>query len=109
MQRIKTNEDWGKILKQSKEQPILLLKFSMTCISSISALKEFKALNTDLPKYLVIVQLERDVSNFIENDLGVKHESPQFLILLNEKGIWQATHYKIKRTLLTEAIHTYVK
>ncbi|MGN4126873.1 bacillithiol system redox-active protein YtxJ [Lysinibacillus sphaericus] len=109
MQRIKTGEEWGKIVKQSKGQPILLLKFSLTCISSISALKEFKALNTNLPKYLVIVQMERDVSNSIEKELGVRHESPQFLILLNGKGIWQATHYKIKRTLLTEAIHTYVK
>ncbi|QDQ00388.1 bacillithiol system redox-active protein YtxJ [Lysinibacillus fusiformis] len=109
MQRIKTTEDWENILKKSREQPILLLKFSMTCISSIAALKEFKALDTHLSKRLVIVQMERDVSNTIEKDLGVKHESPQFLILLNGNGIWQATHYKIKRTLLTDAINTYVK
>lgn len=108
MQRIKTSEEWRKIVKQSREQPILLLKFSMTCISSITALKEFKALDTHLSKYLVIVQMERDVSNIIEKDLSVKHESPQFLIMMNGRGIWQATHYKIKRTLLTDAINTYV-
>ena len=108
MKRIKTNEEWLKILEQSKEQPLLILKFSMTCVSSISALKEFKALDTALPKYLVIVQRERDVSNAIAQDLGVKHESPQLLILKEGKGIWQATHYKIKRPLLAEAIDTYV-
>ena len=108
MERIKTNEEWQKLLEQSKEQPLLLMKFSLTCVSSISALKEFKALETELPKYLVIVQKERAVSNAIERDLGVRHESPQLLILKDGKGIWQATHYKIKRPLLSEAINTYV-
>lgn len=108
MKRIKTSEEWLEILEQSREQPLLILKFSMTCVSSISALKEFKALNTALPKYLVIVQIERDVSNAIARDLGVKHESPQLLILKEGKAIWQATHYKVKRSLLAEAINTYV-
>lgn len=81
----------------------------MTCVSSISALKEFKALDTALPKYLVIVQKERDVSNVIAQDLGVKHESPQFLILKEKKAIWQATHYKVKCQRIVEAIDTYAK
>ena len=107
MKRIKTNEEWQKLLEQSNEQPLLVMKFSLTCISSISALKEFKALETELPKYLVVVQKERAVSNAIERDLGVRHESPQLLILKDGKGIWQATHYKIKRPLISEAINTY--
>ncbi|KOS61315.1 bacillithiol system redox-active protein YtxJ [Lysinibacillus agricola] len=108
MQRIKTIEQWREVLQQSKHKPCLILKFSMTCISSISALKEFKALETNLPKYLVIVQKDRDISNIIEKELKVKHESPQLLILKDEKGIWQATHYKIKQALLSEAISMYV-
>lgn len=109
MQRIKTLDSWRDVLEQSHEMPCLVLKFSLTCISSISALKEFKALATELPKYVVIVQKERDVSSAIERDLQVKHESPQLLILQNGKGIWQATHYKIKRSLLAEGLSLYVK
>ncbi|WP_025115561.1 bacillithiol system redox-active protein YtxJ [Lysinibacillus fusiformis] len=109
MQRIKTLDSWRDVLEQSHEMPCLVLKFSLTCISSISALKEFKALATELPKYVVIVQKERDVSNAIERDLQVKHESPQLLILQNGKGIWQATHYKIKQPLLVEGLRLYVK
>jgi len=52
--------------------------------------------------------MDKQVSNAIEQDLGVKHESPQLLILKDGKGIWQATHYHIKKTLLTDAINTYV-
>lgn len=109
MQRIKTLDSWKEVLEQSHKMPCLVLKFSLTCISSISALKEFKALATELPKYVVIVQKERDVSNAIERDLQVKHESPQFIILQGGKGIWQATHYKIKQPLLVEGLRLYVK
>ncbi|WP_342442310.1 bacillithiol system redox-active protein YtxJ [Lysinibacillus sp. FSL K6-0075] len=109
MQRIMTLDNWSEVLEQSKLKPCLVLKISMTCISSISALKEYKALQTKLPKYLVIVQMDRVVSNAIACDLQVKHESPQLIILQGKKGIWQATHYKIKQPLLVAAIEQYVK
>src|SRR5690625_2829435 len=104
MKRITTIEAWRESLEGSKERPSLLLKFGMACSSSVSALEELRELETELPKYIVAVQADRPVSNMIEKDLGVKHESPQLLILKGGKGIWQATHDKIKRSLLNEAI-----
>jgi len=80
----------------------------MTCSSSLSAKKVLHSLETEIPIYIVVVQMDKQVSNAIEQDLGVKHESPQLLILKDGKGIWQATHYHIKKTLLTDAINTYV-
>lgn len=108
MKRIKSIEVWRELLEKSKEQPFLLFKFSLTCLSSLSAKKELQSLETELPIYMVVVQMDRQVSNAIEKDLGVKHESPQLLILKDGKGIWQATHYQIKKTLLNDAINTYV-
>jgi bacillithiol system protein YtxJ len=108
MKRIKSIEAWRELLEKSKEQPFLLFKFSKTCQSSLSAMKVVQALETELPKYIVIVQEDRTVSDSIEKDLRVKHESPQLLILKDGIGIWQATHYKIKKLLLNEAINTYV-
>jgi len=109
MKRIMTTEEWKNVLQLSSHTPCLVLKYSMTCFSSISALKEFKALETILPKYVVIVQKDREVSKMIEKELEVRHESPQFLILQGGQGVWQATHYKIKQLLLSEAISMYVK
>lgn len=108
MNRIKSVKAWRKLLGNSCEQPFLLFKFSTTCLSSLSAMKELKALETELPKYIVIVQEDRLVSDTIAMDLKVKHESPQLLILKDQKGIWQATHYKIKISHLNKAINTYV-
>ena len=39
--------------------------------------------------------MDRQVSNAIERDLGVKHESPKLLILKDGKGVWQATHFEL--------------
>ncbi|MCZ2260057.1 bacillithiol system redox-active protein YtxJ [Sporosarcina sp. G11-34] len=108
MKRISSVEAWRELLEKSNEQPFLLFKFSMTCVSSLSAKKELQSLETELPIYMVVVQMDRPVSNVIETDLGVKHESPQLLILKDGKGIWQATHYKIKKKLLQDAINTYI-
>lgn len=99
---------WQVLLEESNEQPFLLFKLSMTCFSSLSAKKELQALETDLPIYVVVVQMDRKVSNAIEVDLGVKHESPQLLILKDRKGIWQATHYHIKKSIISDAIELYV-
>lgn len=108
MKRIKTREDWHKILETSKEQPFLLFKLSMTCFSSLSAKKELQTLETDLPIYIVIVQMDRAVSNAIEQDLAVKHETPQLLLLEDGRGIWQATHNHIKKSIIHDAIITYL-
>lgn len=108
MRRIKSIEIWRTLLAESTSQPFLLFKLSMTCLSSISAKKELKKLKTDLPVYVVIVQMDRKVSNAIEQDLGVKHETPQLLILNEGRGIWQATHYHIKAEAIEEAIETYI-
>ncbi|MCZ2259919.1 bacillithiol system redox-active protein YtxJ [Sporosarcina sp. G11-34] len=108
MKRIKSIEAWRALLEKSKEQPFLLFKLSMTCFSSLSAKKELQALKTELPIHIVIVQMDRKVSNAIETDLGVKHESPQLLIVKDGKGIWQATHYHINKSVLIDAIEMYV-
>lgn len=108
MKRIKTIAAWESVLQQSKEQPLLVFKLSMTCFSSLTAKKELQKLQTDLPIYIVIVQMDRKVSNAIESDLGVKHETPQLLILKEGRGIWQATHYHIKKDIVVDAIETYV-
>lgn len=107
LKRLTTIDKWQRLLANSDVQPFVVFKFSMTCFSSIAARKELAKLQTDLPIYVVIVQQERNVSNQIEADLGVKHESPQLIILKDGRGVWQATHYHIKAPAVSEAIQLY--
>lgn len=107
MKRIQTVEQWHTVLEASKEQSVLLFKMSLTCFSSLSAKKELHTLVTDLPLYIIIVQTEKAVSQAIEHDLKVRHESPQLLIVKQAKATWQATHYHIKEAAVSEAIALY--
>ncbi len=109
MQQIKTIKEWDEIKLQGQKNPMIIFKISLTCASSVSALKEMKKLKSDIQVYLVIVQTSREVSNAIEKELLVQHHSPQVLILNKGKAVWQATHYKIKLQAVTEAIQLYTE
>ncbi len=72
------------MLAASRGKKILLLKHSSTCpISSRAkyAVEELMAENPVAEVYLVVVQERRDISNEIEEKLGVRHQTPQLLLI----------------------------
>lgn len=53
---------------------------------------------------LVEVQAARQLSNEIENKLGVPHESPQVIVLSKGQVAWDASHFKITAEAVAEAV-----
>ncbi len=49
---------------------------------------------------MVRVIQSRDVSNKIEQDLGVKHESPQAILIKSQTAKWHESHSKITKKQL---------
>ena len=96
-------DEWKDVLKLSDAQKILVLKHSTTCPISARAFREFESFDTPLEKYLVKVRESRSVSNEMESDLGVKHESPQVFLVGDGKAVWNASHHQINRTELAIA------
>lgn len=92
MKELVSIEEWKEVLEQSKEAPILLLKHSTTCPISTHAYNRFEEYETDMPKYWLKVRESRPVSNEIEADLDVVHQSPQAFILNDGKQVWNASH-----------------
>ncbi|WP_342513629.1 bacillithiol system redox-active protein YtxJ [Sporosarcina sp. FSL K6-1522] len=109
MKELQAIEEWHDVLEQSKEAPLFVLKHSMTCPVSIAAFSVFEAYTTTIPKYFLTVQDSRPVSNEIERDLGIRHESPQLFLLKDGKGIWQATHYAISKAEIGKAVEEYIE
>lgn len=109
MKQIKTIEAWEEIIEQSKQSPQIVFKFSATCVVSPPAHKQMSKFmkKSDVPVHLVIVQTDPLISSQIEKDLGVRHESPQVLILSKGRAVWQATHYLIKEKEVRKAIELY--
>lgn len=109
MKVLQTIEEWHDVLEQSKEAPLFVLKHSMTCPVSTAAYRVFDTYTTTIPKYFLTVQDSRLVSNEIESDLGIRHESPQLFLLKDGKAIWQATHYAISKSEIGKAVEEFIE
>ncbi|MGE6487127.1 bacillithiol system redox-active protein YtxJ [Paenisporosarcina sp. NPDC076898] len=103
---ITTLPEWENVLQKSKEKPVLLFKHSTTCPVSAAAYREFTSLESDVDAYLVKVIESRPVSNEIESNLGVQHQSPQIFIVSNEEPIWHASHWNITETKIGQAMQS---
>lgn len=98
----KTN-DLDELFEQSNEKPVILFKHSLTCPISHAAYEEMSNLTRE-EVALIFVQDARAVSNEIAARTGVKHESPQTLIVKDGKVVWHASHYGITKTAVTRAL-----
>ncbi|MBD7907589.1 bacillithiol system redox-active protein YtxJ [Sporosarcina gallistercoris] len=106
MQEIHTIDDWNRVVEQSDNDPVLVIKHSTTCPISAAGYREFQSFDTEIPKYCVIVQTSKDVSQKIAEDTGVRHESPQALFMKNAEVVWHAAHYDIQQSALKKAVNT---
>lgn len=81
------------LFAESNEKPVVLFKHSVTCPISSGVYSEVSEVEADVN--IVIVQTARHVSNEIAGRTGVRHESPQAIVLKNGKAVYHASHYDI--------------
>ena len=102
-------EEWEAILEKSSEKDQVILKHSTTCPVSFNALDEYddylaEQPNSDIDYTLVKVRESRPVSNQIEADLNVKHESPQIIYIKNKAKYWSTTHWAVTKAHMKAVI-----
>lgn len=90
---VEGSQDLERLIERSQAGPILIFKHSTTCPISATAYKEMSQVEADIA--LVVVQKSRGLSNEIETRTGVRHESPQALVLRNGAAVWTASHWNI--------------
>jgi bacillithiol system protein YtxJ len=103
-------EELERALAASDERPLLLFKHSPTCGVSAEALDELVAhLNDrrgDADYALVVVQTHREVSNAVARKLGVRHETPQALLIKEGRAVWSASHFRVTAGAVEAALRT---
>ena len=92
MKELLTIEEWNDVVEESKKGPLLVLKHSTTCPISTAAYSRVEKFDTEMPKYFLKVRESRPVSNEMESDLGVVHQSPQLFLMNEGKAVWNASH-----------------
>ncbi len=94
----------SEILEKSAKEPVVIFKYSNECGSSERLKVKFqdKILEKTLkfPIYLVTVQIQKVLSNKIEEWFSIKHESPQVLVIDKGKVTYTAHHDAIDIEML---------
>lgn len=95
-----TTEECDALLAQDLT---ILFKHSHTCPVSLFAHREvirFCAVQPEAPVYLVSVRRRRELSTHIAERTGVRHESPQVVVLRRGSVVGAASHEEITAELL---------
>lgn len=101
-----TDKDQITIAKEeSKDKTIGIFKHSTRCGISRMVLKNFEKQYSDTENvklYFLDLVKHREVSNAVADELNVRHESPQFIVLRNEEVVYHASHQDIDAEKLEE-------
>jgi bacillithiol system protein YtxJ len=93
---------------ESRERPVLLFKHSRTCGISCAALDELHAhvgeADPQASYKLITVQSHRGLSDETAARLGIRHETPQAILLRDGRAVWTASHFRITRQKLDQIV-----
>lgn len=86
-------------IAESRERPVLVFKHSRTCGISCEALDELRVhverAEAGVSYKLITVQSHRRVSDEATARFGIRHETPQAILLRDGRPVWNASHFRI--------------
>ena len=101
-------DELEQLIAESERHPLLLFKHSYSCGISAEALDELvehlSAPPSDVRYAIVTVQTHRDISNAVATRFGIRHETPQAILVRGGKAIWSASHFRVNAASLDKAL-----
>jgi bacillithiol system protein YtxJ len=95
-------EELDDLITSSKDKIVVIFKHSNSCPISAAAYREMEELDSEIS--LIDVQRAREVSRELAQITGVRHESPQVIVLRDGKAVWNASHYDVKARAVEKAV-----
>ena len=97
-------------IAESNERPVLLFKHSRYCGVSAEALDELQShidgTAADVAYRMITVQTHRPISDAVAQRLGLRHETPQVILLRDGKIVWNASHFRITASQLDQVLNS---
>lgn len=109
VQELTKPEDLTKIEEAAQEGMAFVFKHSTTCPVSASAHHRVAEYLKDkgappAPFFLVKVIESRTLSNLIAEAYGVRHQSPQLILIKGDAAVWDASHASITAKAIDQAL-----
>jgi bacillithiol system protein YtxJ len=104
LHQIRTEAELDRVL----DEPVaVLFKHSPYCGMSAAArieVQQFASSHAEIPVYVVDVVRDRAVSGVAAARTGIKHESPQAILIELGTVAWSASHYRVSCDRLEQAV-----
>jgi len=101
-------ETLDEIAETSKKQTVAILKHSTSCGISRMVLRQFEQSydlkDEQIKLYFLDLIAYRDISNKIASRFNVPHQSPQLLVIVDGKVVFDASHSSIQSEKLIEFV-----
>lgn len=102
---ITSEADWTSALERSHDEPVLIFKHSNACSVSGRANRQIAQLTEaeDPFVYRITVQKKRALSGVIASELGIRHETPQAILLKDGEPVFDTSHFSVTAQAIREA------
>jgi len=92
------------LITDSKLKPVIVFKHSNACSISSRAYREMEQVDG---VNILEVQSAREISRELANLTGIRHETPQVIILRDGKAVWNASHFDVKAADVMKAVQSH--
>ena len=90
------------LMTDSKQRPVIVFKHSNACSISSRAYREMQKLEGEVN--ILEVQSARDISRELADLTGVRHETPQVIVLRDGRAVWNASHFDVTANDVLKAL-----
>jgi bacillithiol system protein YtxJ len=100
-------EQLDDLIDRSRQRPVVIFKHSRACGTSAQAFDELQSLLHEgeaADVYLVDVLRHRSTSQAVASRFGIRHESPQVLVLRDGQVGWHGSHFRVTVEAIRQAL-----
>jgi bacillithiol system protein YtxJ len=93
--QLRDESEFDEILKAPK---VVIYKHSNRCgicTTSLLEVRHFADTHPEVPVFIIDVVAQKPLARAIAESLGVRHASPQVIVLHGGKPVWDASHFRI--------------
>lgn len=109
IEHISEVDELDDLVARSRERPVWIFKHSLTCGISARARRRFEEYAGGRPEgeavhALLEIQNARPLSAAVAEATGVRHQSPQVILLRGGEAAWHTSHGRITVEALVEGL-----
>ncbi|MGD9856617.1 MAG: monothiol bacilliredoxin BrxC family protein [Thermomicrobiales bacterium] len=103
--RLSNATDLDTLFASSSDQPRIVLLHDPWCPVSARASRQLAQVDADI--VMIDVSRQHELSRQMEQRTGIRHESPQAMLIDNGEAVWHESHMGIDRKSIDRALEMW--